>query len=297
MMSGENKASVNIDQILTFWSLHNTTIIESLIVVILALVMILAYLSFFGSSDADSSSDGGVSLSGRDLSQVLNTVLQAQSAMGSMAGAGAAGMRVSDSSAGGGFPQSTEAPSGSPTTGSPDISGYIHEIERSKVELANREKTIEDLKIQIKKAQEEVGAATAKAAATPPAGEITDDVKRKMADLEQRLAEYEIISEDIADLSKYKEENSRLTEELEKLRRGVIGAAASPPLAASNGGSSLAASDSPLAVIPNPVSQAAPAPDAGIQASSPVAADLIGDDLMKEFEAAVASQKGGALKS
>jgi len=52
------------------------------------------------------------------------------------------------------------------------------------------------------------------------------DYEAKIKELESRLAEYEIISEDIADLSFFKEENVRLTKELESLRSGDSGASA-----------------------------------------------------------------------
>ncbi|MES3039196.1 MAG: hypothetical protein V4736_14910, partial [Bdellovibrionota bacterium] len=42
----------------------------------------------------------------------------------------------------------------------------------------------------------------------------------KVQELEERLQEYEIISEDIADLSKYRIENFQLKEEIQKLRGG-----------------------------------------------------------------------------
>ncbi len=47
-----------------------------------------------------------------------------------------------------------------------------------------------------------------------------DELAGKARDLEARLAEYEIISEDIADLSRYREENDQLKKELEALKAG-----------------------------------------------------------------------------
>jgi hypothetical protein len=49
-------------------------------------------------------------------------------------------------------------------------------------------------------------------------------LEEKIKDLESRLAEYEIISEDIADLSRYKDENVKLKKEIEMLKSngGVV---------------------------------------------------------------------------
>lgn len=51
----------------------------------------------------------------------------------------------------------------------------------------------------------------------------TPELLTKIKNLEDRLAEYEIIEDDIADLSKYKEENARLKRQLESLASGGAG--------------------------------------------------------------------------
>lgn len=83
----------------------------------------------------------------------------------------------------------------------------------------------------------------------------------KIRDLEGKLAEYEIIEDDIADLSLYKEENARLKRQLEEL--------------GSTAGSNLAS---------------AAAAKLGAEMSAPAAGEK-GEDLVREFAAAV--QVGG----
>ena len=50
-----------------------------------------------------------------------------------------------------------------------------------------------------------------------------DKLSSRIKELEAKLAEYEILEDDIADLSLYKEENARLRSELEKLKAGEAG--------------------------------------------------------------------------
>lgn len=75
-----------------------------------------------------------------------------------------------------------------------------------KAELEKREKEIAELKNQL--------------ASTPK----TDSTQfmAKISELETKLAEYEILEDDIADLSLYKEENVRLKAEIGKLQSGAV---------------------------------------------------------------------------
>ena len=140
--------------------------------------------------------------------------------------------------------------------------------------LRQREGTIEKLTQQLDKLRSE--------AASMPAGEggDTTGLKAKLEELQARLAEYEIIEDDIADLSLFKEENARLKAEIEKLKSSLSAApAASAPVAA------------------------APAPPPPAPAAAPAAEKSQGfeldpnDDVMKEFAAAVSVQKAPPPKA
>ncbi|OFZ12417.1 MAG: hypothetical protein A2Z20_06625 [Bdellovibrionales bacterium RBG_16_40_8] len=78
----------------------------------------------------------------------------------------------------------------------------IKDIEGIKEELDERAKLIEELCAQVKKS----------------AADLSPELLEKISDLEERLAEYEIIEDDIADLSVFKEENARLKKELETIK-------------------------------------------------------------------------------
>ena len=75
-----------------------------------------------------------------------------------------------------------------------------------KKELETRAIMIEELKKEV---------SSAKTSDT-----VSAELLAKIKDLEGKLAEYEIIEDDIADLSHYKEENARLKKQLEQMSRG-----------------------------------------------------------------------------
>lgn len=79
------------------------------------------------------------------------------------------------------------------------------ELANLKKELEERMKIIEELRSQVGSAKSD-----------DHSGELLAKIKT----LEGKLAEYEIIEDDIADLSHFKEENSRLKKELESIKRG-----------------------------------------------------------------------------
>lgn len=210
----------------------------------------------------------------------------------------------------------------------PVAGGNSEESQRLAAEISNLKTELEVKKKQI----EEMSSAGAGAA---PAAGISSEEKAslegKLKELEAKLAEYEIISEDIADLSFYKEQNIKLQKEIETLKSGA-GAVANPsaipaaPAAAVEKtpepvpekpvetkakaepeivgkASAVEQSSEPNASLPPETN---PAPLAGVEpsktdsastndeATKPTAGDnfSVDDDLMAEFAAAVAKQKG-----
>jgi hypothetical protein len=210
---------VGVQTFLQFWSRHNTLIIEVLIGLILLTVVYLAFRTFFGKEDADSSA----SSAGQDMGKIeraLQRIIETQ----------------------------TTAPT-------PNIGGEIavavpaadaEEVAKLKTELAEKTAEIEVLKAA-------AGAQVAQPALTP---EEKKQLDAKIKDLEARLAEYEIISEDIADLSFYKEENVKLQKEIEGLKGAP--AAAAPAAAVAE---AVAAAPAPEPVLePEPIAAPAPPP-------------------------------------
>ncbi len=107
-------------------------------------------------------------------------------------------------------------------------------------------------------------------------GEMSPEIQSKIEELEAKLAEYEIIEDDIADLSMYKEENAQLKAEIEALRNA--------------GGSS--GGEEEITSIEDALAE-----DGKVEAKQPAEepADAgegaVDDDIMAEFAAAVESQK------
>lgn len=146
----------------------------------------------------------------------------------------------------------------------------LAQMEELKATLAERTRLLEEM-------QEQLKSGTAAGPAEGGADVVAEKMKleTRMKELEAKLAEYEIISEDIADLSMYKEENSKLKKELDVLKAG--GAVAAPAAASA----------------PAPASATAPAEPAPVAEAAP--ADMggggIDDDIMAEFARAVEEQK------
>ncbi len=108
-----------------------------------------------------------------------------------------------------------------------------------------------------------------------------DGLTTRIKELESKLAEYEILEDDIADLSLYKEENQRLKAELDKSKAAGVGtASAVPPL------TSPAKDEDIVAEFANAVGQKAAAE------SKPKSMEIkeTGDP-MADFESAVALEK------
>jgi hypothetical protein len=117
--------------------------------------------------------------------------------------------------------------------------------------LSEKEKVITDLKNEI--------AALQAQPAPAKGGGGSPELESKVKELSDKLSEYEIIEDDIANLSFYKNENIKLKNELEKLK-----------------GMSGGKMNAPVEEVPPPVEVAAPTP----AAPAPV-------DVLNEFEEAV----------
>ncbi len=76
------------------------------------------------------------------------------------------------------------------------------------------------LKEALAKADAAVSAASAGGGANPAQTGELDELKKKAANLEARLAEYEVIEDDLANLKKFQQENAALRAELEMLKGG-----------------------------------------------------------------------------
>lgn len=252
------------------------------------MILFVIYRQFFAKSESTAGAIGHanpVSIDTSEIEEKLKKILENQSAF----------KTVSTAS-----PEPTIASrtlASQPTATAANVVVDTQEIEKLKNEIKEKEKALEDFK------------KTVAAAPSGPEGAISnDDVKKfesKIKELEGRLQEYEIISEDIADLSFYKEENARLQKEL-SAKGGETPATAAPEPEAP---APVAVAAPPVAKEPTPVVVAEPppaepvVPEPAPVATQPAPAEavadagttnidsVIDDEILKEFAAAVEGQK------
>lgn len=209
------------EKFLHFWTNHNDTIIEVLVAVVLLMVIYLAFRYYFGPETSEGKATAGA-IDTKEIEKTLQKILETQSKIPATVSSAVP------------VASSAEAPAAAAT-----FTGVVpEELEKLKVELAEKERLLTQAKDEAAKATALAAASanTALGAAAAIPGAASDDLQKletKIRDLEARLAEYEIISEDIADLSFFKEENTRLQNELAAVKGG-----AAPP--------------APMAVAPPP---------------------------------------------
>lgn len=297
---------MTVDQILLFFSKYNVAIIEGLVAAIILLGLFVGYRGFFGKKDPESSLGGGLDTA--QLEKTLQKILDNQGPS----------HKTGDEALSAAFKEGAAGHGESP-----------EEVQQLKLSLTENLKELEVVRAELQISEKKVaelqaaGAAggAAPAAAAPAAD--TSEFENKIKDLEARLAEYEIISEDIADLSRYKEENEQLKTEIGALKEG--GAAPAPAAAAPT------PTPEPVAAAPAPEptpapevaevpaaetepalteadvdaalaaaqAEAAPAAEAEAAPATEAAAgegdSVIDDELMREFAAAVEGQKKESL--
>lgn len=270
--------SVNIEHFLDLFFHRNILIIEGLFGVVLLGVIFLTIRSFLRAEGAENE----MNLSG--LEEGLKKILENH--------AGNSAAKANDSAS---------------VEGDAIMEEMATQIERLKLQVMQKTEEVEQLK-----AGGAVAAASAVAPTEAPAkapssfsGGAPTELEEKVRELEARLSEYSIIEDDIADLSFYKEETVRLQAEIDKLKAKLAEYEAggpapkfmAPPAAAP-------APAAPAASAPPQPIAAAPAPVAAVMEVTSTAAsvapetpDIFGsldDDIMAEFERAVAEQKASS---
>ncbi len=203
------------------------------------------------------------------------------------------------------------------------------QIERLKLQLIEKTEEIEQLKTGTAVVSSNTVASNAapieavpvKPSVSSPSG-ANEELEEKVRELEARLSEYSIIEDDIADLSFYKEETVRLQAEIDRLKAKLAeyeakGAPSLSQTSAASSSSPLTAEEShvsPIVAPSSPVSVTAPAsppsapaasvvqetpvnvpsePDVAASSNTTSAPSVLSldDDIMAEFERAVAEQK------
>jgi hypothetical protein len=137
-------------------------------------------------------------------------------------------------------------------------------------------KEVQSLKDELKKKQEEIEIVKKQAQSVNP--EEKQKFQEQVQGLEARLSEYEIIAEDIADLSRFKEENSELKKKIAQLETSLASASVVPASVTESvtSSESVTASGSSLS---------------SESSGNVVDGDAIDDDLMAEFQRAIEEQR------
>lgn len=176
---------------------HNESIIQWMVAVIIGCCTLLVFRSLFAKKSSDAPSTVGLDDGIRDLlKKVLDQTTILEKAMMTAPAPIVAATPPPTPAAG------TAAPAPAPVASGIDAA----ELEKLKKLIEERDQELNRIK------------------SDPMAGKLRDQID-KIQELQNRLKEYEILEDDIADLSLYKEENARLKAELQRL---VGGAAAAP---------------------------------------------------------------------
>ena len=230
-------------QALRLWHQHNEIALASLGALFLFTLIVL-FMRSIGTKAADT---GGSSTDFNAIETMLRKAL-AQSP-GVRAGArvdAADPSYASDDSANTASSISADAAS--------TIASLKHELEETRAAMA----------AQAAVKPTEVSASSRATDAGQPDGTQLEALQKKLVDLEARLAEYEIIEDDIADLSHFKEENMRLRDELAALRNGALESMAEEASPLDSGvattgdeaAAALAQIANQMAILPNPEAEA-----------------------------------------
>ncbi|MCX7978649.1 MAG: hypothetical protein N2578_06555 [Bdellovibrionaceae bacterium] len=266
-----------MEKFLHFWTTHNVLIIEVLFGVILFLILWLAWRGFSQTKAAEASRESvSANFNAEAIEKTLQKIVEQQ-------------LQSSSSSAN--VANQGSDPSGAGAVAAGD-SVSLEQIGKLKAELAEKEKLLAELNAKLSAAGES-SAQTATISSEEKAA-----LEGKIKELESRLQEYEIISEDIADLSFYKEENQKLQREIEALKKGGnVAAMASASVSPSPSGRNVSSASQPpagsgqdpLASVSRPQTNNSPA-----RSNETGGAVVVGDDIMAEFAAAVEQQKSSS---
>lgn len=183
--------------IVNFLIQHNETIITVALAGIILLAGVSVYFMAFGKKSSSLDSAEEIDRIEKALEKIMGQMGAAPgNASISSAGAGATSSATSGESQDAEAASASTAAPGTPEAAFPDM-------EKLKKELDEKTKELSEVKAKVESSKED---------------DKTPELLAKIKNLEEKLAEYEIIEDDIADLSMYKEENQKLKKELESLK-------------------------------------------------------------------------------
>ncbi len=175
---------------------HNESVIQWLIVIIIAMVAFLVGRSLFQKPKAQAQTSSA--LTSEAIEDVLNKVLERTANWDKSA----------DNSTASALPSSASGVSNK-------------ELDEAKAELNRLKAALQAKETELKAAKDKASpSGTQPTVSFEGATGETHVYLEKISELEAKLAEYEVLEDDIADLSLYKEENARLKSEMERLKGG-----------------------------------------------------------------------------
>ncbi len=225
---------MTIETFLSFWSQHNSTIIEILLALVILTTLTLAFRSFFssGRKGVDHSSEGGALVS-PELEGKLEKILEGQKQQADLVAKVAESVSnkqalLDDSEGdvddfeikeGAGKKTAVEASEQSQKVSEVRIKESENKVKESEAEIAQLRITLAETQQKMLEMRKDLEQAKASGNSGPAAdvGEGDASLLGKIADLEARLEEYDIISQDLADLPALQAENASLKEQLEQL--------------------------------------------------------------------------------
>lgn len=166
-----------LDSFTQFWFSHLDSIVNVLFLVLILLFMVLFVVIFISSKNKKDTE-----IHSDDLEKTLRKVLESA--------------------------ELRSAPMPMPS-GSTDVSSEASQ------EVSNLKKSIEDKVAEVENLKKQI--AEKQNSGSGGGGGDASGLQLRLKELEAKLAEYEVIEDDIANLSMYKEENKRLRSELDKL--------------------------------------------------------------------------------
>jgi hypothetical protein len=259
---------VTVESFLQFITIHNAAIIEILIAVVLLTALFLGTRWFLAAKEPEAN---GTNLG--DLEESLKKIIAQAGAIPAAGAVAAAG-------------------------GNEESQKLSTEIAKLKSDLQAKQKEIEGMA-----SQAAMAVSSGEAQGPGMSSEDKSKLEGQVKELEAKLAEYEIISEDIADLSFYKEQNAELQKQVEALKGGgavpkaaVAPAEAKPAAPAGpeptiTGKSKVAEATAAALETPEPAAEPVAAP----AAEAPAAVEnTVDDSLLAGFDEAAKSQAPSA---
>ena len=206
---------LNMAIFLDWFASHNTLVIQSLAAIVALLIIFLIFRLFFVPNEE---AEAAKNVTYAAVEEKLNKLLEQQASM-KMSVAAATEAPLGDAlgadamAALSGDPAAVAAAAAAGATGgeqAAELSRLRAEISTLKDSVKRKEVEIIDAKEQ---AQKSINTAEADAKLNTLSGKVTD-YENEIEALKNRLSDYEIIAEDIADLQAFKKENAELKNQL-----------------------------------------------------------------------------------